>query len=312
VLTTAALYLHGWRRLSRRMPARFGARHLAATMTGLASILLALTSPLDALSTLLLQAHMTQHMLLMLVAPPLLWMGAPVAPMLLGLPRPVRRTVTRALAVPQVRQLSHVLSDPVVSWVTFVVAFWAWHIPALYDLALRSDGWHHVEHACFFLTALLFWRLVILSWPTRSSWPRWAMIPYLALADLQNSALAAILTFSDRVIYPTYAAAPRLWGLSALEDQAIAGVIMWVPGSLAFLLPVLWLVATVLVAPEPDRMRAGVRPSSQEATRPEADQRRPRRREILVARESRRSRGDVSPDHPETDEEFAVRSCGWN
>ncbi len=260
VLTAAALYLDGWRMVSRRMPDRFGVRHLVATMAGLASILLALTSPLDALSALLCSAHMTQHMLLMLVAPPLLWMGAPVAPMLLGLPRRVRRTVTRALAVPQVRQLSHVLADPVAGWVVFIVAFWAWHVPAPYDLALRFDGWHHVEHACFFVTSLLFWRPVILSWPTRSSWPRWAMIPYLALADLQNSALAAILAFSDHVLYPTYAAVPRLWGLSALEDQAIAGVIMWVPGSLVFLLPVVWLVATTLVAPEPDVMGVAVRP----------------------------------------------------
>jgi cytochrome c oxidase assembly factor CtaG len=260
VLTTAALYLDGWRRLSRRMPDRFGARHLVATMAGIASILVALTSPLDALSVLLLQAHMTQHLLLMVVAPPLLWVGAPVAPILLGLPRCVRRTVIRALAVPQFRQLSHVLADPALDWVAFIVVFWVWHVPALYDLALRSDAWHHVEHGCFFVTALLFWRPVILPWPTRSSWPRWAMIPYLALADLQNSALAATLTFSDHVLYSTYAAVPRLWGLSALDDQAIAGVIMWVPGSLVFLLPVVWLVATTLVASEPDGTRVAAQP----------------------------------------------------
>lgn len=260
VLTTTALYLDGWRVASRRMPNRFGTRHLVATMAGLASILLALTSPLDALGALLLSAHMTQHMLLMLVAPPLLWMGAPVVPMLLGLPRPVRRPVTRALAIPQVRRLSHVLADPVVSWVAFVVAFWAWHVPALYDLALRSDGWHHVEHACFFVTALLFWQPVILPWPARSFWPRWAMIPYLVLADLQNSALSAILTFSDHVIYPAYNGVPRIWGFSALQDQQIAGVIMWVPGSLAFLLPVIWLLATALAAPKPDVMGAEALP----------------------------------------------------
>ncbi len=257
VLTAAGLYLDGWKTVSRRMPDRFGARQLVATMVGLASIVLALMSPLDALSVLLCSAHMTQHMLLMMVAPPLLWMGAPVAPMLLGLPRPVRRTIAKALAVPPVRQLSQVLADPVVSWVAFVVAFWAWHVPALYDLALRSDGWHHVEHACFFVTALLFWRPVILSWPAQSPWPLWAMIPYLVLADLQNSALAAILTFSDHVLYPAYAAVPRIWGLSVLEDQAIAGVLMWVPGSLAFLVPILWLVATGLTAPAPQPLSEG-------------------------------------------------------
>jgi cytochrome c oxidase assembly factor CtaG len=220
---------------------------------------LALASPLDALNARLLLAHMAQHLLLMVVAPPLLWMSKPVVPLLLALAPPVRRTVVGALVLPEVRLLSHVLTDPLVSWAAFVVAFWTWHLPALYELALRSDFWHHVEHACFFGTACLFWRPVILPWPARSAWPRWAMIPYLALADVQNSALAAFLTFSDRVIYPSYGALPPMWGLSPLEDQAIAGVIMWVPGSLAFLLPVVWLVATTLTAPRPVLRRTASR-----------------------------------------------------
>src|SRR4029077_15060163 len=148
-----------------------------------------------------------------------------------------RRWVAIALASPLGRGLAGVLASPVVSGAAFVVAFWTWHLPALYELALRSDFWHHVEHTCFFGTACLFWRPVILPWPARSAWPRWAMIPYLALADVQNSALAAIRTFSDRVIYPTYGALPPMWGLPPLEDEASAGVIMWVPGSLAFFLP---------------------------------------------------------------------------
>jgi cytochrome c oxidase assembly factor CtaG len=256
---TAAIYLRGWGIASGRMPDRFDNRHLVATMAGLASIVLALASPLDALSARMLLAHMTQHLLLMTVAPPLLWMGAPVAPLLLGLPRPVRHAFARALAMSPMRRLSQVLANPVVSWVAFVVAFWAWHVPVLYDLALRSDTWHHIEHACFFVTAVLFWRPVFLPWPARTTWPRWAMIPYLALADIQNSVLAAILTFSDRVIYPAYGVLPPMWGLSRLEDQAIAGVIMWVPGSLAFLLPVLWLVATTLTAPHPVLRRTAPR-----------------------------------------------------
>jgi len=246
VIATAAIYLRGWRMASRRMPARFGVRHLVATMAGLASIVLALDSPLDTLNDVLLQAHMTQHLLLMIVAPPLLWMGAPVAPMLLGLPKPLRRRVAMALAAPPVRRVAHVLTDPVVSWVAFGVSFWAWHVPVLYDMALDSERWHEVEHACLFVTGVLFWRPVILPWPSRSRWPRWAMVPYLALADLQNSVLSAILTFSDRVIYPFYDTVSRPGGLSALEDQAIAGVIMWVPGSLLLLLPMVWLVATAL------------------------------------------------------------------
>jgi cytochrome c oxidase assembly factor CtaG len=248
VLAVAAVYLRGFMTLRRRLPERFGAGRVAAFATGLGSVVVALCSGLDALGQRLLTAHMIQHMILLMVAPPLIWMGAPVAPLLLGLPRTVRRRVARGLGWLPVRTATRALANPVVSWVAFVTAFWAWHVPALYDAALRSDVWHHIEHACFLATAMLFWRPVILAWPARSSWPRWATIPYLVLADLQNSVLAAILTFSDRVIYQAYEAAPRAGSMSALEDQSVAGVIMWVPGSIAFLLPVIWLVFTGLAS----------------------------------------------------------------
>jgi cytochrome c oxidase assembly factor CtaG len=256
VVVAATLYVRGWATLARRMPERFGRGRLIAVMAGLGTVIVALSSPLDVLGHQLLLAHMIQHVLLMAVAPPLLWLGAPVAPMLLGLPRPIRRTVAIALAARPLRRLTHVLGDPRVGWIVFVIAFWAWHVPALYALGLGSDPWHHVQHACFFATALLFWRPVILPWPARSSWPRWAMIPYLALAELQNSTLAAILTFADHVIYPAYGAVPRRWDISALEDQSIAGVIMWVPGSLTFLLPILWLTVAAIATSASDRSEA--------------------------------------------------------
>jgi cytochrome c oxidase assembly factor CtaG len=257
-LVAAALYARGFTTLARRMPDRFGAARLVAFMAGIAILLLAASPLLDELSHALLQAHMTQHLMLMLVAPPLLWMGAPVAPMLLGLPRPLRRVVARALGTAPVRRLARALAHPALGWTAFIVAFWSWHVPALYDLALRSEAWHHIEHASFFATALLFWRPVIRPWPSRVSWPPWSMIPYLVLAELQNTTLAAILTFSDRVIYPAYESLWRPWGLTALEDQSIAGVIMWVPGSIAFLLPLLWLVFTALAGPKvrPDTVEA--------------------------------------------------------
>ena len=173
VVAAATLYVRGWTTLSHRLPERFGAGRLIAVMAGLATIIVALSSPLDALGHQLLLAHMIQHLLLMAAAPPLLWMAAPVAPMLLGLPRPIRRTVAIAMASNPLRQMTCVLADPRVSWVAFVIAFWAWHIPALWERGLGSDAWHHVQHACFFAAALLFWRPVILPWPARSSWPRW-------------------------------------------------------------------------------------------------------------------------------------------
>jgi cytochrome c oxidase assembly factor CtaG len=264
VAAAAALYLRGWSALRRRMPERFGPGRAAAFAAGLGVALLALCSPIDALGHRLLQAHMIQHLLLMIVAPPLLWLGAPVAPLLSGLPGPARRAVVSILATGPVRRLTRVLTDPRVAWVSFVVVFWAWHAPALYDLALRSDLWHHVEHACFVLAAMLFWHPVILAWPARRAWPRWGMVAYLLLAEAQATLLSAILTFSDRVIYPAYAATAGRPGMSPLDDQALAGVIMWVPGSIAFTIALLWIVLEAL-GPQP-RVRARAAPATTTVT----------------------------------------------
>src|SRR5690606_20745450 len=104
-----------------------------------------------------------------------------------------------------------------------------------------SDSWHVVEHACFLGGAMLFWHPVVRPYPNRARWPKWLLFPYLILADVQNTLLAAWLTFSSRVIYSHYADVPRLDGLSPLVDQRTAGVLMWVPGSIAFLAPLFWI-----------------------------------------------------------------------
>jgi cytochrome c oxidase assembly factor CtaG len=245
LLAAAAVYTRGWWVLSSRMPARFGKGRLAAFLGGLAAIAVALASPLDTLAGGRLSAHMVQHQLLMMLAPPLLWLGAPIAPILRGLPRLIRRPVAAALTSRVLRPMAPLIARPAFGWVAFALAFWIWHAAPLYQLALRSHAWHHVEHACFVATAMLFWRPVIQAWPDRASWPRWTMIPYLLLADLQNTILAAILTFSDRLIYPAYASV-TVGHLSALDDQAMAGVIMWVPGSLVFLVAAIWLAMEAL------------------------------------------------------------------
>src|SRR5262249_55200433 len=164
-----------------------------------------------------------------------------------GLPRSVRGVVIRAVSGRWLRRPTRWLLRPEVGWIAFTLGFWAWHTPALYDLALESDLWHHVEHACFLLSALLFWRPVILAWPARVSWPRWTMIPYLRLAMFQRLALAGSLTFSDHPIYA---------GHSSVDDQAMAGVIMWVPGSLPLLLWILRLTVELTSAPVNDAARA--------------------------------------------------------
>jgi cytochrome c oxidase assembly factor CtaG len=209
----AATYARGWLPLHRRAPPRFGAGRLAAFLAGLAALVVALESPLHALGASLLQAHMAQHLLLMMVAPPLLLLGAPLLPMLKGLPRGIVRVwLVPLLAWPPLVRLGRAIAYPAVAWVLFVSSTWAWHMPSLYERALASESWHYAQHACFLGTALAFWWPVVQPWPGRRVWPAWALIPYLVLADLQNTVLSAWLAFSDRVIYPAYEAAPRLWG----------------------------------------------------------------------------------------------------
>jgi len=240
---TAGLYFRGWLLLHCQMPQRFGPWHLGSFQLGLCTLLLALASPLEALAEVLLQAHMAQHLVLMMVAPPLLVYGAPTLPLLRGLPHLVlKHGLGPLLAWTVWRRLQRVLTHPVLGWLAFVGATIAWHVPALYELALHSHVWHHVQHLCFLSTGILFWWPVLQPWPSRPRWPRWAMVPYLLLADIQNTALSAALVFSERVLYPAYLTVPRIWGISALDDQAAAGVIMWVPGSLAYLVPVGLLV----------------------------------------------------------------------
>src|SRR5215813_6306651 len=255
---TGLIYVRGWLRLHRQMPERFGAGRPLAFFAGLTSIFLAVSSPLDAFANLLLIAHMIQHLLLMMVAPSLLLLSDPFLPLLRGLPLGVsKHGLGPFLSWKALSSFGRRLTHPIVCWVAFVFATITWHLPPMYELALRSQTLHAVEHVCFLATGVLFWWPVIRPWPSRAQWPRWAMIPYLFLADFQNTALSAFLIFSDRVVYPTYARVPRLPGMSALEDQAAAGAIMWVPGSLVFLIAV-GVITTKMLS---SRHRA-VRPSS--------------------------------------------------
>jgi cytochrome c oxidase assembly factor CtaG len=250
LLLAASIYLCGWWQLHRRLPQRFRGWHLIAFQAGLLTLFLTLASPLHALAELLLQCHMVQHLLLLMVIPPLLWLGAPTLPLLHGLPRPVLQYALRPFLVSTALQrLGHFFTHPVVCLVAFVATNVAWHVPGLYELALRSTFWHEVQHVCFLSAALLFWWPVVQPWPSRLRWPRWTMILYLLLADMQNTALSAFLIFSERILYPTYTAVPRLWGISVLDDQAAAGAIMWVPGSVIFLVPVGVLVIRWLDSP---------------------------------------------------------------
>ena len=126
---------------------------------------------------------------------------------------------------------------------------WFWHVPRIYDFAMRSPAWHYVEHLSFLGSALLFWYPVVRPYPARPSWSRWWLVPFLLIADVSNTLLSALLTFADQVLYPHYAEVPRLGNVSALDDQATAGVLMWIPGSIAFLGPLFAIGLGLLFPP---------------------------------------------------------------
>jgi cytochrome c oxidase assembly factor CtaG len=238
LLLTAGVYLRGWLSLHRRDGLRWPCSQPVAFGAGLSALFVALASPIEPFTSLLLQVHMLQHVLLMMIVPPLLWLGAPSFPLLLGLPRPIRKYWAAPLfRWHLLRRTFEMVTHPVPAWILFTTATWFWHLPPIYELALASRAWHYLQHFCFLGAALLFWYPVIRPYPSRPSWSPWLLIPYLILADVQNTLLSALLTFSDQPLYSYYVERPRLGNLSALEDQAAAGVFMWVPGSVAYLVP---------------------------------------------------------------------------
>src|SRR5260370_39759558 len=203
LLVSAALYVRGFRPLHRQMPGRFPNWRLAAFLGGIAALLIAIASPLEDFDEQLLQVHMTQHLILMLVAPTLLLAGAPAIVFVRAIPPSLGKMLLGpALRSRLVRRLFAWLTEPIVCWIAFAASFWLWHLPGFFQLALPSDRWHVVEHGCFLVTALMYWYPVVQPWPSVARWPRWSIVPYLLLADGQNTILAALFMFSDRVIYP--------------------------------------------------------------------------------------------------------------
>ncbi|HWB10729.1 MAG TPA: cytochrome c oxidase assembly protein [Pirellulales bacterium] len=253
-LVSVTLYYRGWRALGRRDPWRWHGGRLVAFFGGVAAVYLALASPIEPLASLLLGVHMVQHLLLIMVAPPLVWLSAPMFPLLRGLPRSVRTLwVVPLVSSRELRRPFHRLTHPLTALPVLIAASWLWHVPPAYELALRSPPWHYVQHACFLLAGLVFWYPVVRPFPSRPRWSAWVLLPYLILADIQNTVLSALLTFSARVLYPHYTQVPRIANLSPLDDQTAAGVLMWVPGSVAFLAPLFAIGLRLLYGAETER-----------------------------------------------------------
>jgi putative membrane protein len=212
---------------------RSALRKLALSL-GLISLVVALAPPLESLADRLFAAHMAQHVLLLAVAPPLL--------MISGVRTGLWQRVPRAL------------THPLSAWMIFNVVVIVWHVPALYDLAVRNGGVHVIEHCLFIGTGLLFWGVAF----DEGRLAAWWRIAYLAAGMLVGWVIALVLAFATAPLYPAYAAlSHRPGGLSALADQQIAAGVMWVPGSLAYTAAIIVYVYRWL-EPESSARRLGL------------------------------------------------------
>ena len=221
IVLAGAVYLRTW--LRRRSVAGW---RVSSFCLGLLAIWIAMGSPIASLDSHMLTAHMIQHLLLMTIAPPLIWLGEPVQiawPMRWALPNGLRK----------------LLGNPAFCWLASAAALVVWHVPAIFQLGMHSSNWHFIEHSSFLIAGLLFWWPVIEPWPSAARWPRGTMLLYLFFATLPCDVLSGLLVFSDRVVYPMHLAmpgmGPQIGGLSPLEDQQCAAALMWTVVTVVFL-----------------------------------------------------------------------------
>lgn len=234
----SAVYVAGLRDLARRgrLWHTVGRRHAAFFALGILTLALALLSPLDSLDTRVFSFHMTQHLLLLEVVPPLLLLGKPVPVLLLGLPRGALRRVTRYYRQTSwLEWLTRRALSPVVAWPLYVGDLLLWHVPALYQATLWEPGLHLLEHLCFLGTGLLFWWVVFAPWPGTAPLHAGLRLGYEVAAMLPMGMLGALFTFADTLWYPYYATHTPPWGMSPVDDQRLGGLIMWLPGSLTYM-----------------------------------------------------------------------------
>lgn len=244
---TALVYGRGRARLGRRIAvhsvrarSRTDARRALAFSIGLVVLAAALLSPLDALASTLFSAHMVQHLVLMLVAAPLLAYARPMAALAAGLPA-AGREVAHGTTGDVLRSTARALAKPLVVWTVGTLVLWAWHVPILYEAALSNDAVHVVEHASFLGAALLFWSVVLGSGARRGVARPVAMLLVLA-SSVPGSALGAVLLLASKPFYPAHAPGARAWDVSPLGDQQVAGGLMWGPPTLLYVVVLGWLL----------------------------------------------------------------------
>ena len=244
---TVVVYVRGWLRLHATFPKLFSAWRLAAFLTGIISIWIAIGSPLAAFDDVSLTVHMVQHLLLMAIAPYFILLGAPTLPLLQGLPQLIaRRVIGPFLRWAPLRRFGHLITNPAICWLAATLALIVWHVPAVFEAALRNDWLHNLEHASFLAAGLLFWWPVVQPWPSTARWPRWSVPLYLFAATLPCDALSGFLAFCDRVVYVSYNSAPRLLNIPPLEDQQLAASLMWICVTIILLVPAVIVTMQIL------------------------------------------------------------------
>ena len=255
VLVAGGLYARGWRRLRRRGQ---GGKFLKPWRAwcyagGLATVVIALMSPIATFDSVFFFMHMTEHVLLIMIAAPLIWLGAPMVPTLWGFNRTARIRIGKIFHESHpVHRFFTYLTQPGVALAIYVLVLFGWHFPPLYDAAQGSTLIHELEHAMFMGAALIYWWPVIHPSGARRRLGYGAGILYIFPAKIAGFVLGAGLTLSAEPYYQTFLDSPSIWGLDPLGDQQLGGLIMWVVGGLLYIIPLLALVIMMMREDEGD------------------------------------------------------------
>ncbi|MDI3340231.1 MAG: cytochrome c oxidase assembly protein [Sphaerobacter sp.] len=249
---SAAWYLLAYRaaaRAGRRVPPRW---QVLAYLGGLVSLAVALLGPPDHFNGVLFSIHMVQHLILMLVAAPLLVLGRPVQVLLRGLrPRHSRALMGITARHPGLRGLLGVVVHPVTVFLLYNGSFLFWHLPGPYQAAVRNDLIHDLEHFAFFGTALLFWWVLIDPVPRHYRLSTTAAALLLFATWMAGDLICATITLSRDLIYPVYAETETPWGLKPLGDQRLGGAIMWASAGLYYAVVLIGLLAAPYLRTHP-------------------------------------------------------------
>jgi len=246
LILVALVYARGWLRVRKLDLHTIETWRAGSFVLGLLFIWLAVASPIAALDHELLTIHMVQHLLLMTLAPPSIWFGAPMKPLLRGLPQGFGNVVRHCFRSPPIQRLGRAIAHPAVCWLAAAATLVGWHVPSLFALGMRSGLWHTIEQASFLASGLLFWWPVIKPGEGKSNGSEWPILLYLFVATLPCDILSGFLVFCNRVVYPVFLSSPQSNGLSALEDQQCAGALMWTCVTVVYLIAAAIFAARLL------------------------------------------------------------------